>query len=126
MLSITDVEKIGKLAKFTLTPHELVKFQKLLSEALDYVEVLNELDTNAVSVSEHASDLKNVFRDDVVEESTLTLDSSLTLRMTKEPLGMTTEERGMTTEERGMTKGNSGMTNGGKYFVTDAVLEKNK
>lgn len=105
MLSITDVEKIAKLAKFTLTKEETEKFQKLLSEALDYVEVLNELDTNAVSVSEHASDLKNVFREDTVENSTLTLDSSLTLRM---------------------TKGNSGMTKEGKYFVTDAVLEKNK
>lgn len=118
MLSITDVEKIAKLAKFNLTKEETEKFQKLLSEALDYVEVLNELDTNAVSVSEHASDLKNVFREDEFENNSASLDSSLTLRMTNETLRMTKEPLGMTKALR--------MTKEGKYFVTDAVLEKNK
>lgn len=73
MLSINDVEKIAKLAKFNLTSHEKEKFQKLLSEALDYVEVLNELDTNAVEVSDHASGLVNVFREDLVGDSSLIL-----------------------------------------------------
>lgn len=103
MLAINDVEKIAKLAKFNLTSHEKEKFQKLLSEALDYVEVLNELDTNAVDISDHASGLKNVFREDIIGSTSLRLDPG---------------------SAPGSSPGLSGMTNGGKYFVTDAVLKK--
>lgn len=65
MLSVEDVKKVAKLAKFKLSEEEELKFKKLLSEALDYVEVLSELDVVKVSPTSQVTGLTNVWQDDV-------------------------------------------------------------
>jgi aspartyl-tRNA(Asn)/glutamyl-tRNA(Gln) amidotransferase subunit C len=47
-VTIQDVEKIAGLAKLSVSEEEKVKFRKQLDEMLDYVEKLNELDTDGV------------------------------------------------------------------------------
>ena len=47
-VTIQDVEKIAGLAKLSVSEEEKVKFRKQLDEMLDYVEKLNELDTEGV------------------------------------------------------------------------------
>ena len=65
MLSVEEVKKVAKLAQFNLSETELSTFQKLLSEALEYIEVLNELDTSQVEPTSQVSGLVNNTADDV-------------------------------------------------------------
>lgn len=65
---ITDevLENVEILAKLALTPGEREKVVEKLEEILDYVEKLNELDTEGVEPLVHISRQENVFREDVV------------------------------------------------------------
>ena len=64
MLSKDQVKHIAKLANLKLTSAEINKFQKQLSEVLEYVEQLNELDTKRVEQTSQVTGLENVFRED--------------------------------------------------------------
>jgi aspartyl-tRNA(Asn)/glutamyl-tRNA(Gln) amidotransferase subunit C len=75
-LSIDEVQKIAKLSQLNLSEDELVKFQGQLSEVLNYVEVLNELDTDKVEPSSQVTGLENIAREDEVKNS-LTLKEAL-------------------------------------------------
>ena len=58
-VTIQDVEKIASLAKLSVSKEEKVKFRKQLDEMLDYVEKINELDTDGVEPTffvKHASE----------------------------------------------------------------------
>lgn len=65
---ITDevLENVEILAKVALTPGERENVVEKLEEILDYVEKLNELDTEGVEPLVHISRQENVFREDVV------------------------------------------------------------
>lgn len=67
-LRITDdvMENVEILAKLTLEPEEREAVVEKLEEILDYVEKLNELDTDGVEPLVYISDQQNVFREDVV------------------------------------------------------------
>ena len=69
MLSLDAVKKIAKLANLTLTEEELLKYQQQLSETLDYIKVLDELDTSSVAPTFQVTGLVNKLRDDVVKSS---------------------------------------------------------
>ncbi len=77
MLSIDAVKKVSKLAKFNLTDEELKTFRKLLSEALDYIEILNELDTSDTEPTSQVTGLNNIFGEDLSSQS---LDSKDALK----------------------------------------------
>ncbi len=68
-ISQEEVKKIAKLADLKLTENEVEKFQKQLSEVLDYVAVLDELDTFKVKPTSQVTGLKNITRDDETEPS---------------------------------------------------------
>jgi aspartyl-tRNA(Asn)/glutamyl-tRNA(Gln) amidotransferase subunit C len=68
-LSIDEVQKIAKLSQLNLSEDELVKFQGQLSEVLNYVEVLNELDTDKVEPTSQVTGLENIAREDEVKNS---------------------------------------------------------
>lgn len=65
---ITDdvMDNVEILAKLALAPEERAAVVEKLEEILDYVEKLNELDTEGVEPLVHISDQENVFREDVV------------------------------------------------------------
>jgi aspartyl-tRNA(Asn)/glutamyl-tRNA(Gln) amidotransferase subunit C len=63
-LSKQQVEHVAKLARLGLTPKEVEKFQTQLSNILDYVEQLNEVDTDAVEPTAQVTGLQNVMRED--------------------------------------------------------------
>jgi len=75
-LTTEEVKKIAKLAQLKLSDDEVFKFQDQLSEVLDYVEVLNELETNHVEPTSQVTGLENVEREDEANNS-LTLDEAL-------------------------------------------------
>ena len=65
-LSKKDVEKIALLARIDLTAEEKKKFQKELSLILNYVQKLNEVDTDNVLPTHQVTGLENAWREDEV------------------------------------------------------------
>ena len=61
ILTKEDVLHIAKLANLPLDDASIEKFQKQLSETINYVENLDELDTKDVKPTSHSTDLKNVY-----------------------------------------------------------------
>lgn len=69
---ITDqtMEEIEILAKLHLSPEEKEKSKEEMQRMLDYVDMLNQLDTKDVEPLTHLFPIQNVFREDEVQEST--------------------------------------------------------
>ncbi len=67
-MQITDdtIEYVGILAKLELSGEEREQAKKDMSSMLDYVGMLNELDTDDVEPMSHAFPIHNVFRRDAV------------------------------------------------------------
>lgn len=59
-----DVEHVAKLANLPLKKDEEKKFEKQLSEILNYVEKLKEVDTKNIETTSQVTGLENVMRDD--------------------------------------------------------------
>jgi glutamyl-tRNA(Gln) and/or aspartyl-tRNA(Asn) amidotransferase, C subunit len=67
-MQITDetIEYVGILAKLELSDEEKERAKKDMTEMLDYVGKLNELDTSAVEPMSHTFPVSNVMREDTV------------------------------------------------------------
>ncbi len=63
------VQKVAALARLQLTDAEAELLSNQLGGILDYVAMLDELDTSAVEPMVHAIELINVLRDDVLVPS---------------------------------------------------------
>ena len=70
-MTITDeiIDYVGILAKLELSEDEKEQAKKDMSNMLEYVSKLDELDTSNVEAMSHAFPVKNVFREDVVTNS---------------------------------------------------------
>jgi len=64
-----QVRKVAKLSRLELTDAEVEEFTGQLSAILDYVEKMNELNTDNVEPLAHCLPISNVFRRDCVKES---------------------------------------------------------
>ncbi len=62
-----DIEYVGILAKLELSPEEAETAKKDMAEMLDYIDQLNELDTEGIEPMSHVFPVHNVFREDVVQ-----------------------------------------------------------
>lgn len=67
-MTITDetIEYVGILAKLELSDEEKEQAKQDMSNMLEYVGMLNGLDTDSVDAMSHAFSVSNVFREDVV------------------------------------------------------------
>jgi aspartyl-tRNA(Asn)/glutamyl-tRNA(Gln) amidotransferase subunit C len=63
-LSLDQVRKVARLARLELAEPDLVRMQAQLSAILDYIDQLNELDTEGVEPLAHPLPVQNVFRAD--------------------------------------------------------------
>ncbi|MDG1897231.1 MAG: Asp-tRNA(Asn)/Glu-tRNA(Gln) amidotransferase subunit GatC [Fuerstiella sp.] len=63
-MEIDEVRKVASLARLELSDQELETYGRNLTQILDYVEVLNEVDIEDAMPMSHAVDLQNVFRSD--------------------------------------------------------------
>ncbi len=68
-ISKKDVEHVARLARLRLTEEEKEKFGKQLNRILEYVEKLNELNTENVESTLPVVPLKNVLREDEIKPS---------------------------------------------------------
>ena len=76
-MSVTkkDVEYIAELARLKFKEEELESFTHQLNEILNYVDKLNELDTENVEPLSHPVENVNVFRNDELKKSITTKDA---------------------------------------------------
>ncbi|HOX39481.1 MAG TPA: Asp-tRNA(Asn)/Glu-tRNA(Gln) amidotransferase subunit GatC [Candidatus Brocadiia bacterium] len=77
-MSITqkDVEYVANLARLELTGEEKERLARQLGDILDYINMLNRLDTTNVEPMAHAAIEHNVFREDG-EPRSITPDETL-------------------------------------------------
>ena len=65
-ISDETIEYVGILAKLELNEEEKEQAKKDMGNMLDYIDMLNELDTEGVEPMSHVFPVHNVFREDVV------------------------------------------------------------
>lgn len=63
------IDYVANLSRITLTAEEKTVFRKQLNDILEYIETLNELDTEEIHPMAYATSLKNVFREDKITSS---------------------------------------------------------
>jgi aspartyl-tRNA(Asn)/glutamyl-tRNA(Gln) amidotransferase subunit C len=68
MLTEKEVRKIAKLSRIRLSDEEVVHFGKEISGILDWVEMLQEVDTNNVPRMASVSNITLPLREDVVSD----------------------------------------------------------
>lgn len=66
VISDETIEYVGILAKLELSQEEKEQAKKDMANMLDYIDMLNELDTEGVEPMSHVFPVNNVFREDVV------------------------------------------------------------
>lgn len=68
-ISTDEVKYVAKLARLNLSDNEVKAMTSQLDSILNYVDKLNELDTENVKPTTHAIEVQNAFREDAVRES---------------------------------------------------------
>jgi aspartyl-tRNA(Asn)/glutamyl-tRNA(Gln) amidotransferase subunit C len=63
-LTVDQVEHVARLARLEISPEEKERFTHQLNDILQYVEKLQQLDTEGIEPTAHVIPLQNVFRDD--------------------------------------------------------------
>ena len=68
--TITDetIEYVGILAKLRLSGEEKENAKADMETMLDYIDILNELDTDGAEPMSHVFPVHNVFREDVARD----------------------------------------------------------
>ena len=64
-----DVEHVARLARLSLTEEEKERYAAQLSSILDYIEKLQQLNTDNVEPMTHAIPMANVWREDLAQSS---------------------------------------------------------
>ncbi len=67
-VSEKDVHYIANLARLQVTDEEAQSYAKDMSNILEYMELLNEVNTDNVAPLEHVIDLESRFRKDEAKE----------------------------------------------------------
>lgn len=76
-LTKDQVRHIAKLARLRLTEGEVEKFTTELTKILQYIDILQEVDTADVPTTAQVTGLANVLREDVLRESAAAPDALL-------------------------------------------------
>lgn len=69
MLSEEQVRHIAKLARIKLSDEEVKKFSTQLTNVLEYVDILSEVDTSKVAETSQVTGLTNMMEEDVLTPS---------------------------------------------------------
>lgn len=64
-----DVQNLAQLSNIQLSTEEASALTADIENILTYVDMLGELDTSGVEPTYQVNDLKNVFRDDTVDQT---------------------------------------------------------
>ncbi len=69
LLSKEEVLHVANLARLSVEPSELEEMAGTLSRVLEYIDLLNELDTESVSPTSQVVEQHTVWRSDVIQDS---------------------------------------------------------
>jgi aspartyl-tRNA(Asn)/glutamyl-tRNA(Gln) amidotransferase subunit C len=69
MIERDQVHHVARLARLKLTEDEVDRMAGELSQILEHVETMNELDLDGVEPTSHVVELQNVLRDDEPRDS---------------------------------------------------------
>ncbi|MFX4263332.1 Asp-tRNA(Asn)/Glu-tRNA(Gln) amidotransferase subunit GatC [Pelotomaculum propionicicum] len=75
-ISEQDIEKLAYMSRLDLTEDYKAAYTESLNAILDYLDMLNKLDTTTVEPAAHVLPIKNVFREDRLQQS-LDLEQAL-------------------------------------------------
>jgi len=64
-----DVEKIASLANLKVTSREKKLFSEQFTKSLDVIDQLQEIDTKGIKTTHQVTGLKNVTREDKIDET---------------------------------------------------------
>lgn len=78
-ISTDDVRQLAVLSGLQLADDELDNLRDDLSNILGYIDQLSELDTEGVEPTYQVTGLKNVWRDDTIEEASVSTEVLLAL-----------------------------------------------
>ena len=67
-ISKSDVERVARLARIGIGPHEAERYSIDLSNILALVEQMNKIDTDGIQPMAHPQDIQLRLRDDEVKE----------------------------------------------------------
>jgi aspartyl-tRNA(Asn)/glutamyl-tRNA(Gln) amidotransferase subunit C len=67
-LTREDVLKLAALSKLRLSDEEIEKLRSQLSEILDYVQILDSVDTSGLEPTYQVTGLKNIMRKDEIKD----------------------------------------------------------
>jgi len=67
-ITTNDVQNLAHLSNIQLSNEEAAALTSDIENILAYVDMLGELDTTGVEPTYQVNDLKNVFRDDIVDQ----------------------------------------------------------
>lgn len=77
-LKKSDIKHVSKLAGLKLTKAEIKKFTKQLSEVVEYIKQLDEVDTSNIESTSQTTGLENkIRRDEINKNRCLTKDEAL-------------------------------------------------
>lgn len=68
-LSVNDTKKIAAIANLTLDADELQRYTNDLQHIFAYANEIKEVDTSGVITTPQPSNLKNVYREDIIKPS---------------------------------------------------------
>lgn len=64
-----EIEHIAELSCLYLTKREIAKFSAEMADIIEYMDKLNELDTENITQTQHVAGITNVFREDRTHKS---------------------------------------------------------
>lgn len=71
-ITTNDVQNLAQLSNIQLSSEEAAALTVDIENILAYIDMLGELDTSGVEPTYQVNDLKNIFRDDVVDQGSVT------------------------------------------------------
>jgi aspartyl-tRNA(Asn)/glutamyl-tRNA(Gln) amidotransferase subunit C len=76
-LSLSEIQKVARLARIELTAEELNKMTLEVGSILEFVDSLQAVETKNVKPTSQVTGLKDVWREDVVVECKISRDELL-------------------------------------------------
>lgn len=78
-ISADEIAHLASLSGLELTESEMAEFEPEISQIVDSFDRLKALDTSGVEPTFQVNDLVNVWRDDVIEDSSVSREQLLAL-----------------------------------------------
>lgn len=74
-----DVRNLAQLSNIQLSDEEAESLKVDIENILGYIDMLGEVDTGGVEPTYQVNDLRNVFREDIINQGSVTRESLISL-----------------------------------------------